>query len=108
MKKIGIILFLLILVIPGSFSFAQTAEPGDEIYEFVTVEVKPVILNDAVPVYPQAAIDAGVEGTVVVTIVIDKNGNIMETSPRPRSSARCLNSMPQLWMPPGVKNILRE
>ncbi len=88
MKKLATLLFLLILVIPGSFCYAQTAEPGDEIYEFVAVDVKPTIQSDASPVYPEAAIDAGVEGSVVVTVVIDKNGNVSE--------AEIFRSVPEL------------
>jgi TonB family protein len=72
MSKIGLllILFLPVLVI------AQPDQVGEQIYEFVTVEQKPVLITDAQPVYPQSAIDAGIEGTVVVTIVIGPNGNV--------------------------------
>jgi TonB family protein len=44
--------------------------------------------SDAEPIYPQAAIDAGVEGTVVVTVVIDKSGNVTD--------AVVFRSVPQL------------
>ena len=68
--------------------YAQPAQTDDQIYEFFTVDVKPVVTKDSQPVYPQSAIDAGIEGTVIVTIVVDENGMVMD--------ATILNSIPQL------------
>ena len=67
---------ILLLVVPGVMAYAQPAQTDDQIYDFFTVEVKPVLTKDSQPVYPQSAIDAGIEGTVGVTIVVDKNGNV--------------------------------
>lgn len=78
----------LILVVPGLVAHAQPTQTDDQIYEFIAVEEKPVVSRDAQPIYPQSAINAGIEGTVVVTIVVDKNGNV--------TNAEIFNSIPQL------------
>jgi TonB family protein len=67
---------------------AQPAQTEDQVYEFVTVDVKPVITRDTEPIYPQGAIDAGVEGTVVVSIVVGKDGSV--------TSAEIFSSIPEL------------
>jgi protein TonB len=85
MKKSLIILFL---IVPVMLAFAQDEQSDDKIYEFIAVEEKPVVVTDAQPVYPQSAIDQGIEGTVVVKVVIDKNGRV--------SSAEIFRSIPQL------------
>lgn len=48
----------------------------DEIYEFVAVEEKPAISENVVPKYPDAARRAGIEGTVFVAVVVDKEGKV--------------------------------
>jgi TonB family protein len=76
-------LFLGVIVVYG-----QPPQTDNQIYEFVEVDEKPVILRDAQPIYPPSAIDAGVEGTVVVTVVVDKNGLVTD--------ATVFSSIPQL------------
>jgi len=88
MNKIGGIFIILLLFIPGGLALAQTSQTDDQIYEFLTVDEKPVILNDVRPEYPESAYNAGIEGSVVVTVVIDKNGNV--------SDAVIFRSIPQL------------
>jgi TonB family protein len=88
MSLISKTIFILILILPVTVILAQTTQADDQIYDFFTVQEKPVIRNDAQPDYPQAAIDAGIEGTVVVTVVINKNGTVAD--------AEILNSIPQL------------
>ena len=44
--------------------------------DFVPVEKMPVQVHVAEPVYPVAAQKAGVEGTVWVRALVDKNGNV--------------------------------
>jgi protein TonB len=85
MMKLSLVLFL---VLPVVVTQAQPAQTDDQIYEFIAVDVKPVITRDAQPIYPQSAINAGVEGTVVVSIVVDKNGNV--------TNAKIFSSIPQL------------
>jgi protein TonB len=88
MKPISKVFIFLFLVVPVLFSFAQEEQTEDQIYNFFTVDEKPVVVTDAQPVYPQNAIDQGIEGTVVVKVVIDKNGRV--------SNAEIFRSIPQL------------
>ena len=89
MKSINVLSFILALVLSVAVA---TAQPGqttdDQIYEFIAVDVKPTISRDVEPVYPQSAINAGIEGTVVVAIVVGKDGSV--------TSAAIFNSIPQL------------
>ena len=48
------------------------AEPG--IDEFVPVEKPPQIVKRVIPIYPPMAMRAGLEGTVYVKILVDKDG----------------------------------
>jgi TonB family protein len=79
---------ILFLVVPIIVVYGQPGQTVDQIYEFITVEEKPVVTRDAQPVYPQSALDAGIEGTVVVTIIVDENGVVTD--------ATIFNSIPQL------------
>ena len=79
---------ILSLVVPGIVAHAQPAQADEQIYEFIAVEEKPVITRDTQHIYPQSAINAGIEGTVVVKIVVDKNGNVTD--------AEIFSSIPQL------------
>ena len=60
----------------------------DEIYEFYAVSEKPKLIHKTPPQYPQLAQKAGVEGTVVVTVTINKSGNV--------KTAKVLKSIPIL------------
>jgi protein TonB len=48
----------------------------DEVYEFFAVSEKPVLISKAVPQYPDLARKAQIEGKVVITVTIDKTGNV--------------------------------
>jgi protein TonB len=48
----------------------------DEVFEFFAVSEKPVLISKAVPQYPDLARKAQIEGKVVVTVTIDKKGNV--------------------------------
>jgi protein TonB len=48
----------------------------DEVYEFFAVSEKPQIIKKEVPIYPDLARKAQIEGKVVVTVTIDKKGNV--------------------------------
>ena len=47
---------------------------GDQVYAEALVEEKPEILSGPVPDYPQILKNAGIEGTVIVQVVIDTAG----------------------------------
>jgi protein TonB len=51
-------------------------DEDDEVFEFFAVSEKPVLINKAVPQYPDLARKAQIEGKVVVTVTIDKKGNV--------------------------------
>jgi protein TonB len=50
--------------------------PGPE--EFVAVEEEPVRVSIDAPVFPQVALDAGVEGTVIVRALVGKDGKVID------------------------------
>lgn len=60
----------------------------DEVFEFFAVSEKPVILHQEVPLYPDLARKAGIEGSVVVTVTIGKDGNVED--------AKIFKSLPML------------
>ncbi len=60
----------------------------DEVFEFFAVSEKPVLIKKAVPRYPDLARKAQIEGKVVVTVTIDKKGNV--------ESAKIFKSVPML------------
>jgi TonB family protein len=87
MKRMIHLSLVIFLVLPIAIQ-AQPGQTDDQIYQFIAVDVKPVVTGDTQPIYPQSAINSGVEGTVVVSIVVDKNGVV--------TSAEIFNSIPQL------------
>ena len=52
--------------------------PQNQIYEFFEVTEKPSIRFKGQPVYPEFARKKGIEGKVVVKVVIDFNGDVQE------------------------------
>ena len=65
--------------------------PGDETpVPFEVVEKIPEIITRVTPTYPPLAVRAGIEGRVVVQMLIGKDGHVHEAAVV-RSSADCLN-----------------
>ena len=60
----------------------------DEIYEFFAVSEKPVLIRKVEPKYPDLARKAQIEGKVVVTVTIGKDGKV--------ENATILKSIPML------------
>ncbi len=60
----------------------------DEVFEFFAVSEKPSIIHKEKPVYPDLARKAGIEGTVVVTVTIGKDGKV--------ENAKIFKSLPML------------
>jgi periplasmic protein TonB len=60
----------------------------DEIFEFFAVSEKPVIVNKVEPKYPDLARKAGIEGIVVITVVIGTTGKVED--------AKVFKSLPML------------
>jgi periplasmic protein TonB len=65
----------------ASFGNPPPPPPIDEpdVYEFVHVQEKPVLLKQISPYYPELARKAQIEGTVVVKVLIDTKGNVERT-----------------------------
>lgn len=47
-----------------------------DIVPFYLLTEKPILIVKIDPVYPDSAVDAGIEGTVVVSALIDTEGNV--------------------------------
>ena len=76
--------FLLSVLIVFSVKCSRT---DNGVYAFFNVDVKPKMLVKASPQYPEDARKAGIEGLVVVTVIIDKDGSVLEAEP--------LNELPE-------------
>ncbi len=50
--------------------------PAEEVYAFSEVTVKPLLIEKGMPQYPEEARKAGLTGLVVVSVTIDKDGNV--------------------------------
>jgi periplasmic protein TonB len=59
--------------------------------EAVYMEQIPVVIREVRPVYPQIAIDAGVEGTVTVFVLVGKDGGVLQTELSERTQVPMLN-----------------
>jgi periplasmic protein TonB len=55
-------------------------EEEEEEYKFWAVSVKPVLLHQETPKYPALAQKAGIEGTVVIEVLISKTGEVIDAS----------------------------
>ncbi len=60
----------------------------DEVFEFFAVSEKPEIIHKEKPTYPDLARKAGIEGIVVVTVTIGKQGSVED--------AKIFKSLPML------------
>jgi len=53
------------------------ATSSEEVYEFFKVEVKPQVIKAVQPEYPELAKKAGIEGRVVISVVVDEEGKVI-------------------------------
>ncbi len=72
------------ITIDSNFKYDQdplppSPEPGNEIFDFIAVQEKPKLNHMVRPYYPAIARKAGVEGIVVVKVLIGTNGNVEKT-----------------------------
>jgi protein TonB len=56
-------------------SVSATPEVVDD---FITIEGEPILIKWVKPIYPDSARKAGIEGTVVVRVLIDTLGQVLE------------------------------
>jgi len=59
--------------------------------EPVSMEQLPVAIREVKPIYPQIAIDAGVEGPVTVYVLVGKNGRVLKAQLAERFQVPMLN-----------------
>jgi protein TonB len=83
-------------VLPGGeVSGSQQGEIGEvrpQPHDFVYVDELPVLLKSAPVVYPDMARDAGVEGRVVVLMLVGKDGHVLDVRVDPKHSVPMLDA----------------
>lgn len=88
-------------------------DPGDYLPsegEFVPVQEMPQIIKNVIPEYPERAKNAGVEGQVVVAILVDKEGKVREVKLVKSSGANAgfeeaaLDAAKQMIFKPAIQN----
>ncbi len=60
---------------PGRF---DEEAMGEEVVEFWAVEESPVLVKEVLPIYPDVASRAGLEGTVFVEFVVGRDGTVRD------------------------------
>ena len=87
MRIAGVVLAVSLLAAMPAAG-APDPEPLPNSGDFVYVEILPEVIEKAAPVYPQLAREAGVEGTVMVHLLVDKTGVVRDV--------RVVKSIPML------------
>ncbi len=85
------------------FNELETPPPpqiADTAIDFFKVEVKPKLIQAATPEYPEIARKAGIEGRVVVLMIVDTNGNVVE--------AKVIQSTNPVFNEPALKAAYRH
>ncbi len=59
---------------PGAEEIQQEKAPPDSVF----VDVQPTLKKKANPVYPKAALAAGIEGAVYIRLLVDKEGKVQD------------------------------
>ncbi|HVO77048.1 MAG TPA: energy transducer TonB [Candidatus Bathyarchaeia archaeon] len=54
--------------------------PPEQAQEFYAFDEAPVLLRAVNPAYPDLARQAGIEGTVLLNVLVDENGKVLEVS----------------------------
>jgi len=84
-------------IVTLEFTSADIIPPRvDSIYEVYLVEVVPEITEFVSPAYPEAAKQAGIEGRVVVQVVVDERGKIVPGTERILASTNDIFNEPAL------------
>lgn len=92
------------IIVPPDNTLDRDAPPID----FQSVEKKPVLVRSVQPAYPELAVRAGLEGTVVVKILVDKEGKarqvLIEKSDAEIFDQSALDAAKQLVFTPAYMN----
>lgn len=78
--------------VPGDPAPGPVGDAPPQPGEFVPVDVYPELLRAAPVVYPDLARDAGVEGRVVVLMLVGKDGHVMAAQVDPKHSVPMLDA----------------
>jgi protein TonB len=80
-KELGIFEKGIQDVIAGGTVDSIVASESDKLpalEDFVPHDVEPMMIEEALPTYPELARKAGIEGVVYVTVVVDKRGKVRD------------------------------
>ncbi len=85
---------------PTTFNESELPPPpssNDTVYQFFMVQKKPALVHRVTPVYPELARKAGLEGKVIVEMIVGKNGRV--------ESARVLKSDNEIFNQPALQAV---
>ncbi len=95
---------------PTTFNEAELPPPPqeDSVYEFYMVQQKPQIIKRVLPEYPELARKAGLEGKVIVEIIVGKDGHVKSArvlkSDNEIFNQAALNAVKQYVFKPAMQN----
>ncbi len=64
------------VLVPEAAAPPSAAKEENEVYEFFSVEEQPKRLNAVAPEYPETAKRAGIEGTVMLKVLVNRTGKV--------------------------------
>lgn len=95
---------------PTTFNEAELPPPPQEdtVYEFFMVQQKPQIIKRVLPEYPELARKAGLEGKVIIEIIVGKDGHVKSArvlkSDNEIFNQAALNAVKQYVFKPAMQN----
>lgn len=95
------------IVLPPAPSEAMEDGTEEEVIEFFKVEKKPQIIKQVPPGYPVLARKAGIEGTVILKVLVDKDGSVAQATVVKGKSIlekAALQAIYQYRFSPGLQN----
>ncbi len=93
----------------GGTELPPTPEPKDDsVYNYGMVQVKPRLIKKVLPEYPELARKAGIEGTVLLEIVIDTTGHVKSVKVKKSSNeifnAAAVEAVKRFVFTPAMQN----
>ena len=67
---------LILIVFTASMVCASGFSYPDSIYDYEAVDQKPELVKKVMPEYPKNARKSGLEGTVVLSVIVDEKGKV--------------------------------
>jgi len=105
-------LFLILQFGCSATMFAQdtrkekSSKSDDDVFKYEDIDVKPEIIKKVSPYYPEIARKAGTEGTVIVKVLVGKNGKVEKTKIEksiPELDEAALEAAKQYFFKPGMQ-----